>query len=106
MWRISDRSWSAIRLAIRKTGTHYSFLHLHTPFLNADVDEKAKQRIFDDPNWDHDYPPSHLGEQQFRDASVRLLFGADSDIVSEERYARSTFLTDMGTHTAEMDTNK
>ena len=70
------------------------------------MDEKAKQRIFDDPDWDHDYPPSHLGEQPFRDASVRLLFGADSDIVREERYARSPLLTDMGTHIAEIDTKK
>lgn len=41
--------------------------------------------LIDDPNWEHEYPTSHLGEARFRDLSARLLFGDDNQIISEKR---------------------
>lgn len=43
--------------------------------------------LFDDPEWEHEYPASHLGETQFRDGSTRLLFGENSKIIREKRQA-------------------
>lgn len=41
--------------------------------------------MFDDPNWEHEYPSSHLGEAAFRDLSACLLFGETSQIIKERR---------------------
>jgi aspartate aminotransferase len=41
--------------------------------------------LFDDPEWEHEYPSSHLGESPFRDASTRLLFGENSQLIREKR---------------------
>ncbi|KAF2126173.1 PLP-dependent transferase [Dothidotthia symphoricarpi CBS 119687] len=47
----------------------------------------ARQMLFDDPEWEHEYPASHLGEAPFRDMSARLLFGETSQIIKEKRIA-------------------
>ncbi|KAL8726523.1 MAG: hypothetical protein Q9166_006655 [cf. Caloplaca sp. 2 TL-2023] len=56
------------------------------PYVLPSV-KMAKKKIFDDPEWEHDYPPSHLGEKSFRDASINLLFGKEGDVVREKRVA-------------------
>ncbi|KAI1324632.1 aspartate aminotransferase [Xylariaceae sp. FL0255] len=43
--------------------------------------KKARQRLFDNADWNHEYPPSHLGTQQYRDLSSALFFGEDSPLV-------------------------
>ncbi|KAF4629851.1 hypothetical protein G7Y89_g8285 [Cudoniella acicularis] len=47
----------------------------------------ARQMLFNDPKWEHEYPSSHLGETEFRDLSARLLFGESSGIINENRLA-------------------
>ncbi|GMF74630.1 unnamed protein product [Aspergillus oryzae] len=47
--------------------------------------------LFDDPEWEHEYPASHLGEAEFRDLSARLLFGDESQTVREKRQASPRF---------------
>ncbi|KAF7985588.1 hypothetical protein HWV62_3879 [Athelia sp. TMB] len=42
---------------------------------------KAKQRVFDDPDWNHEYPSSHLGTACFREESSKLFFGRDSTLL-------------------------
>ena len=44
--------------------------------------------MFDDPNWNHEYPPSHLGTIGYRRESEKLLFGADSPLIESGRYVR------------------
>jgi aspartate aminotransferase len=46
---------------------------------------QAKNRIFNDPDWHHEYRPSALGSQIYRDLSVNLLFGRDHRLVREKR---------------------
>ncbi|KAM3539828.1 hypothetical protein ARSEF1564_007269 [Beauveria bassiana] len=46
----------------------------------------ARQRIFENPNWNHEYPSSHLGTKKFRDLAVSLFFG-DHDALANERIA-------------------
>lgn len=41
--------------------------------------------MFNDPNWHHEYRASHLGTQNFRDASNRLFFGPSSRPLQEGR---------------------
>ncbi|KAF8252249.1 PLP-dependent transferase [Wilcoxina mikolae CBS 423.85] len=45
----------------------------------------AKQKIFDDLTWNHEYPPSHLGTKGFRDESAKLFFGQDSPLLNPNR---------------------
>ncbi|RAQ62606.1 hypothetical protein COH20_008370 [Aspergillus flavus] len=47
------------------------------PYVFPSV-KMARQMLFDDPEWEHEYPASHLGEAEFRDLSARLLFGDES----------------------------
>ncbi|KAI4192045.1 MAG: hypothetical protein LQ346_004514, partial [Caloplaca aetnensis] len=45
----------------------------------------AKQRLFDDPTWNHEYPPSHLGTAGFREETAKLIFGEGAEVVREGR---------------------
>ncbi|UDD59415.1 hypothetical protein AFCA_006835 [Aspergillus flavus] len=45
--------------------------------------KQAKEKMFNDPNWHHEYRASHLGTQNFRDASNRLFFGPSSRPLQE-----------------------
>ncbi|KAJ6157457.1 hypothetical protein N7470_005049 [Penicillium chermesinum] len=45
----------------------------------------AKERIFNDPNWHHEYRPSALGTPGYRDLSAKLLFGPDHRLLKERR---------------------
>ncbi|KAF8580284.1 aspartate aminotransferase [Ramaria rubella] len=56
------------------------------PFVLPSV-IKAKQKIFADPTWDHEYPPSLLGTDGFREESAKLFFGADHPLVTSKRIA-------------------
>ncbi|KAI1826173.1 aspartate aminotransferase [Xylaria intraflava] len=56
------------------------------PFLLPSV-KRARQKLYDSPNWTHEYPPSHLGTQDYRDLSAALFFGADSQIFRDGRIA-------------------
>ncbi|KAF2623211.1 aspartate aminotransferase [Macroventuria anomochaeta] len=47
----------------------------------------ARQMLFDDPEWEHEYPASHLGEAPFRELSARMLFGETSQMILENRIA-------------------
>ncbi|KAL8832599.1 MAG: hypothetical protein Q9191_000168 [Dirinaria sp. TL-2023a] len=53
------------------------------PFVLPSV-RLAKKKIFDNPNWNHEYPSSHLGEKKFRDLSATLLFGNDAVVVQDD----------------------
>lgn len=46
---------------------------------------QAREQLFNDSNWEHEYPSSHLGEAEFRNASARLLFGEQSSVLAENR---------------------
>ncbi|CAG8937287.1 unnamed protein product [Penicillium salamii] len=46
--------------------------------------KEAKKRIFNDPDWHHEYRPSAQGSQAYRDLSHKLLFG-DHRLVREKR---------------------
>lgn len=54
---------------------------------------QAKNRIFNDPNWHHEYRPSAVGSPLYRDLSSKLLFGADNRLLREKRYKRDTRFT-------------
>ncbi|KAF1964095.1 aspartate aminotransferase [Bimuria novae-zelandiae CBS 107.79] len=45
----------------------------------------AREKLFNDSNWEHEYPSSHLGEAEFRNTSARLLFGEQSSVLMENR---------------------
>ncbi|KAI4779346.1 hypothetical protein E4T52_05719 [Aureobasidium sp. EXF-3400] len=45
----------------------------------------ARQILIDDPDWEHEYPSSHLGEASFRHHSLCLQYGSDSQQVKEQR---------------------
>ncbi|KAJ5663068.1 hypothetical protein N7507_003799, partial [Penicillium longicatenatum] len=47
--------------------------------------KEAKKRIFNDPDWHHEYRPSPLGSQKYRDLSANLLFGPDHRLLREKR---------------------
>ncbi|CAI7583639.1 unnamed protein product [Penicillium glandicola] len=47
--------------------------------------KEAKNRIFNDPDWHHEYRPSSLGSQIYRDLSAKLLFGPDHRLLREKR---------------------
>ncbi|CAG8117015.1 unnamed protein product [Penicillium olsonii] len=47
--------------------------------------KQAKKRIFNDPEWHHEYRPSAQGSQAYRDLSTKLLFGPDHRLVREKR---------------------
>ncbi|KAE8373752.1 aspartate aminotransferase, cytoplasmic [Aspergillus bertholletiae] len=53
------------------------------PFVLPAV-KQARERLHNDPSWNHEYPPSHLGTQRFRDLSSRLLFGEESGHVKDK----------------------
>ncbi|KAJ5688195.1 Pyridoxal phosphate-dependent transferase major region subdomain 2 [Penicillium majusculum] len=53
-------------------------------YLQPSVKE-AKNRIFNDPDWHHEYRPSAVGSPGYRDLSSKLLFGADSRLLREKR---------------------
>ncbi|PHH82419.1 hypothetical protein CDD83_3276 [Cordyceps sp. RAO-2017] len=44
---------------------------------------QARQKLFDDPSWNHEYPPSQLGRKEFRGLSSALFFGEDSPLLRE-----------------------
>jgi len=46
---------------------------------------EAREMLFNDPEWEHDYPSSHLGEAPFRDLSARLLFSECSQLIEERK---------------------
>ncbi|CAG8403650.1 unnamed protein product [Penicillium salamii] len=52
--------------------------------------KEAKKRIFNDPDWHHEYRPSAQGSQAYRDLSHKLLFG-DHRLVREKRYKTAEF---------------
>ncbi|KAG5981320.1 hypothetical protein E4U55_003071 [Claviceps digitariae] len=52
------------------------------PFVMPAV-KAARQKLFDDPLWNHEYPASHLGSARFRRLSEALFFGKDSVLVQE-----------------------
>ncbi|KAF8534753.1 aspartate aminotransferase [Trichophaea hybrida] len=45
----------------------------------------AKQKIFDDLAWNHEYLPTHLGTKGFRDETAKLFFGQDSPLLNLNR---------------------
>ncbi|KGO38572.1 Pyridoxal phosphate-dependent transferase, major region, subdomain 2 [Penicillium expansum] len=47
--------------------------------------KEAKNRIFNDPDWHHEYRPSAVGSQLYRELSANLLFGADHRLLREKR---------------------
>ncbi|KAJ5888747.1 hypothetical protein N7495_008788 [Penicillium taxi] len=47
--------------------------------------KKAKEIIFSDPNWHHEYRMSALGSENYRNLSTKLLFGTDHRLVKEKR---------------------
>ncbi|KJZ77311.1 hypothetical protein HIM_03035 [Hirsutella minnesotensis 3608] len=47
------------------------------PFVLPAV-KMARQKLFEDPAWNHEYPPSQLGRKEYRDLSSALFFGKDS----------------------------
>ena len=53
--------------------------------LNLQTTLQAKKRIFNDPDWHHEYRPSALGSQTYRDLSANLLFGRDHRLLQEKR---------------------
>ncbi|KAI2673428.1 hypothetical protein CBS147355_7727 [Penicillium roqueforti] len=54
------------------------------PYVLPSVKE-AKNRIFNDPDWHHEYRLSALGSQLYRDLSANLLFGPDHRLLREKR---------------------
>ncbi|CAP92986.1 Pc16g03160 [Penicillium rubens Wisconsin 54-1255] len=48
--------------------------------------KEAKNRIFNDPDWHHEYRPSALGSQIYRDLSANLLFGRDHRLLREKSF--------------------
>ncbi|KAJ5094990.1 hypothetical protein N7532_007281 [Penicillium argentinense] len=50
------------------------------PSVNA-----AKERIFRDDSWHHEYRPSALGPQNYRDLSAKLFFGAENRLLKQKR---------------------
>ncbi|KAG6009347.1 hypothetical protein E4U21_002655 [Claviceps maximensis] len=56
------------------------------PFILPSV-KAARQKLFDDPLWNHEYPSSHLGSERFRHLSETLFFGKNSPTVKEGRVA-------------------
>lgn len=47
--------------------------------------------VFDDPEWEHEYPASHLGEAKFRDLSARLIFGDCSQLIQDQKYVSEQY---------------
>ncbi|KAL2065856.1 hypothetical protein VTL71DRAFT_3526 [Oculimacula yallundae] len=47
----------------------------------------AKERMFANPSWHHEYRESLIGNKSFRDASNRLFFGEKSSVVRNKRVA-------------------
>ncbi|KAJ5613940.1 hypothetical protein N7528_007594 [Penicillium herquei] len=47
--------------------------------------QEAKSRIFNDDDWHHEYRPSALGSQAYRDLSAQLFFGPDHRLLREGR---------------------
>ncbi|KAG0152879.1 Pyridoxal phosphate-dependent transferase, major region, subdomain 2 [Penicillium digitatum] len=47
--------------------------------------KEAKKRIFNDPEWHHEYRSSAVGSQLYRELSASLLFGADHRLLKEKR---------------------
>jgi aspartate aminotransferase len=46
---------------------------------------QAKQKIIDDPAWNHEYPPSYLGTKGFRDETAKLFFGQYRPLLNPNR---------------------
>ncbi|KAG5942882.1 hypothetical protein E4U53_007149 [Claviceps sorghi] len=59
---------------------------LGQPFVLPAV-KAARQRLCDDPLWNHEYPASHLGSERFRRLSEALFFGENSLPLREGRIA-------------------
>ncbi|KAJ5161770.1 hypothetical protein N7492_007162 [Penicillium capsulatum] len=47
--------------------------------------KEAKARIFNDPDWHHEYRPFALGSPRYRELSTKLFFGADHRLLREKR---------------------
>ncbi|KGO66977.1 Pyridoxal phosphate-dependent transferase, major region, subdomain 2 [Penicillium italicum] len=47
--------------------------------------KQAKNRIFNDPDWHHEYRPYAVGSPLYRELSANLLFGADHRLLREKR---------------------
>ncbi|KZF20960.1 putative aspartate aminotransferase [Xylona heveae TC161] len=56
------------------------------PFVMKAV-KMAKEILYNDPNWNHEYPPSHLGTREFRLLSANLFFGANNTLIHQNRIA-------------------
>lgn len=54
---------------------------------------QAKARIFTDGDWHHEYRPSALGSNNYRDLSTKLLFGPNHRLLLEKRYKFSNLCT-------------
>ena len=51
----------------------------------TNIQTQARRRLFENPNWSHEYPPSHLGTKRFRSLSEAHFFGEDSPLLKEGR---------------------
>ncbi|KAL2847863.1 pyridoxal phosphate-dependent transferase [Aspergillus pseudoustus] len=56
------------------------------PYVLPSV-KKAKENIFADPSWHHEYRESFIGNKSFREASDRLFFGDKSPVARNKRVA-------------------
>ncbi|GAQ11466.1 aspartate aminotransferase, cytoplasmic isozyme 1 [Aspergillus lentulus] len=46
--------------------------------------KQARELLYNDPLWDHEYPPSHIGTQHFRDLTSRLILGGESSYTKDK----------------------
>ncbi|KAI1144950.1 aspartate aminotransferase [Nemania diffusa] len=56
------------------------------PFLLDSV-KIARRMLYDNPDWTHEYPSSHLGEYSYRELSTALFFGASNNLIKRKRIA-------------------
>ncbi|KAL4782545.1 aspartate aminotransferase, cytoplasmic [Aspergillus varians] len=49
--------------------------------------QQARNLLYQNPDWNHEYPVSHLGTPRFRDLTAQLLFGEDNIYVKDRRVA-------------------
>lgn len=46
---------------------------------------QARQKLSENPDWNHEYPSSHLGEAAFRGPAASLFFGKNTRLVRDGR---------------------
>ncbi|KAH9882570.1 hypothetical protein J1614_000806, partial [Plenodomus biglobosus] len=87
-------SLNALQAQYRNDTRHYKADLMCGVYQTSDGDpyvlpsvKLARQMLFEDPGWEHEYPASHLGEAPFRQLSARLLFGESSQLIREQRIA-------------------